>query len=152
MVSTETVRLEKSRRGFLRTAGLIATTAALGSVAGCTTSSSTDENSTSTTTVTADATVEVGPSSNQFAFVPGTDAPLHVSKGATVLWIWKSDTHNIVVGNQPDNADWNGTPGGSGDVYDEGYSYRYAFERPGKYHYWCEPHKSTGMVADLIVE
>ncbi|WP_254663265.1 plastocyanin/azurin family copper-binding protein [Haladaptatus sp. W1] len=33
-----------------------------------------------------------------------------------------------------------------------GYRYHYTFEVPGKYHYWCQPHKAMGMVADIVVE
>jgi plastocyanin len=95
-------------------------------------------------------TVEVGPGGD-FTFVPGTSEPLYITPGTTVNFVWDSDNHNIVVGEQPSDANWEGTPGSADKTYNTGYEYSYTFEVLGKYHYWCEPHKSVGMIADIEV-
>jgi plastocyanin len=144
-----TFESDSTSRAYLHRIGVSGTLGVVGGLAGCT-SSFNERSTTPTGTVDADATVEVGPH-HEYGFEPGTGKPLHVSKGDTVRWVWKSDTHNI-VGSQPDGANWKGTPGGRSDVYDAGYRYHYTFEVPGKYHYWCQPHKAMGMVADIVVE
>jgi plastocyanin len=95
-------------------------------------------------------TVEVGPG-GRYVFVPGTDEPLEITTGTTVEWVWRSDLHNVVVDSQPADASWEGTPGGAGKTYNTGYTYTHTFEIPGEYHYWCEPHRSLGMDADVVV-
>lgn len=134
-----------SRRSFLRTgaAGALALTA------GCTGNGGGGDTP-SPTPAFEGRVVEVGPGGD-FVFRPGTDEPLRVAAGTAVKWIWKSDGHNIVVGSQPEGTNWQGTPGGKGEVYDTGYTYTHTFETTGTYHYWCQPHKSVGMVADLVV-
>ena len=84
-------------------------------------------------------------------FNPGTDEPLSVKKGTKVTFEWKSDGHNIVVGSQPDGANWKGTEGPPSKLYDSGHTLTHTFDTKGKYHYWCQPHKSLGMVADIVV-
>lgn len=134
-----------TRRALLRRGGF--GIAALSSLSGCT-----SNGSTSTPTSTPEGpVVEVGPG-GRYKFVPGTDEPLRISTGTTVKWVWKSDTHNIVVGSQPDGANWEGTPGDASKTYDSGYTYEFTFEIAGTYHYWCQPHKTLGMVADVVVE
>lgn len=139
--------VSRSRRRFLRVVG--GATVLLG---GCTGGDGGGGEASPTPTPTSGAeAVEVGPGGN-FVFRPGTEEPLRVPAGTTVEWVWKSDNHNIVVGSKPDGANWNGTPGDESEVYDAGYTYTHTFEVAGTYHYWCQPHKSLGMVADLIVE
>lgn len=141
---------DSTRRAYLRRLGLSGTLGVVAGFSGCTASSD-GGNSTAPITVDADETVAVGPH-HEYGFEPGTGKPLHVSTGDTVLWVWKSNTHNIVVGDQPDGANWKGTPGGRNDVYDSGYRYHHTFDVPGTYRYWCQPHKAMGMVADIVVE
>lgn len=95
-------------------------------------------------------TVEVGPN-GQYVYEPGTSSPLEVPVGTTVEWVWRSDNHNIVVGEQPAEANWEGTPGGANELYNSGYTYTHTFETAGQYNYWCSPHRSLGMVADVVV-
>lgn len=95
-------------------------------------------------------TVEVGPG-GRYVFEPGTDTPLEIPVGTTVEWVWRSDTHNVVVDSQPAEANWEGTSGGTSSVYDAGYTYTHTFETEGKYRYYCHPHRSLGMVADVVV-
>lgn len=138
-----------SRREYLHrsTAGALGLAVGL---SGCMSAPS-DEESTETRGERPTATVEVGPNQD-FVFKPGTEQALRIAKGTKVTFTWKSDGHNIVVGNQPDDANWQGTPGGSSDLYDTGYTYEHTFDVPGDYHYWCQPHKSLGMKADIAVQ
>ncbi|SIR31272.1 plastocyanin [Haladaptatus litoreus] len=97
--------------------------------------------------VRADRTLKVGPA-GELAFV-SDDITVH--PGQTVAWEWKSDTHNIVVENQPEGANWEGTPGPASKVYDTGYRYTHTFETLGEYEYYCQPHQSVGMVGKVTV-
>ena len=92
-------------------------------------------------------TVIVGPEGD-FAFTPGTDKPLRIAPGTTVQFVWESDTHNIFVDSQPAGANWQG----HGAIENTDFTYEYTFEVEGTYHYWCEPHKGLGMIADIVVE
>lgn len=91
--------------------------------------------------------VEVGPD-GRFTFEPGTEAPLEIAVGTTVTWIWRSRNHNIVVESQPEGADW----AGHEPVEDTGFTYTHTFDVAGEYHYYCQPHRSAGMTADVVVE
>lgn len=93
-------------------------------------------------------TVYVGPGGD-LVFEPES---LTVSTGTEVTWEWQSDTHNIVVENQPEDADWGGTEGGSNNLFDTGYVYSFTFETPGTYEYYCSPHRQQGMVGEVVVE
>jgi plastocyanin len=92
--------------------------------------------------------VVVGPD-GQYSFSP---ASLSVAVGETVRWRWDSANHNIVVDQQPDDADWTGTDGDASKTYGEGHTYEYTFETPGAYDYFCQPHASLGMRATVVVE
>ena len=91
-------------------------------------------------------TVAVGPDGN-FVFTPGTNEPLYITPGTTVTWVWESDTHNIIPDSQPDGAGWEGHE----TIENTGFEYEHTFETLGEYHYYCEPHRQAGMVADLVV-
>ena len=91
-------------------------------------------------------TVAVGPGGD-YVFTPGTNEPLYITPGTTVNFVWESDTHNIVVENQPEEANWEGHE----TIENTGFEYDFTFEVLGEYHYYCNPHRSTGMVADLVV-
>lgn len=88
-------------------------------------------------------TVLVGPE-ERFAFEP---AVLEIEAGTTVRWVWDSDIHNIAVGEQPAEADWDGAE----PIRDEGFTYEHTFSVAGRYEYWCEPHKSLGAEGSVIV-
>ncbi|MFW5934998.1 MAG: plastocyanin/azurin family copper-binding protein [Halolamina sp.] len=131
---------DPTRRTLLRrgAAALVATTA----LAGC--SGGSDEPATESFD---GELVEVGPN-GQNVFSPGTNDPLTIDAGTTVRWVWRSANHNIVVRDQPADANWEGEP----DIYNIDHTYEYTFEVPGEYHYICEPHEGMGMVADIVVE
>lgn len=97
-----------------------------------------------------DATVEVGPD-GELVFSPGTGEPLAVAPGATVEFVWRSDSHNVVVDSMPDAADWGGSPGGGNETYDEGYRFTHTFDVEGRYEFYCQPHQSIGMIGSIVV-
>lgn len=127
------------RRVVAASAGIVATT-----LAGCSSGGGSD------TTTYQGPVVKVGPNGD-YVFKPGTDSALTVDAGTTVTWVWESSNHNIVVGSQPDGANWQGTKGDQYTTYNKGHTLQHEFTVPGKYHYWCQPHKGFGMVADLVV-
>ncbi|NIB98024.1 halocyanin domain-containing protein [Halobacterium sp. R2-5] len=93
-----------------------------------------------------EVTVTVGANGNggTFAFEPPA---LRVSPGTTVVFEWTSNTHNVLVESQPEDASW----GGHEPIEDEGFSFTHTFETPGVYLYYCEPHLSVGMKGAIVV-
>ncbi len=91
-------------------------------------------------------TVTVGPGGS-LVFSPGTDEPLRIAPGTTVEFVWESDNHNIVVDSQPEDAGWEGHE----PLEDTGFTYEHTFETLGTYEYYCEPHRSAGMVGTIEV-
>jgi plastocyanin len=92
--------------------------------------------------------VVVGPGGS-LVFEP---AELTVAPGTTVKWVWESDNHNIVVESQPDGASWEGTDGAPSKTYNTGHEYSHTFETTGTYEYFCQPHKTAGMVGSITVQ
>jgi len=82
-----------------------------------------------------------------YAYNPGTEEPLYITPGTTVEWVWQSNGHNIVVESQPEGAGWEGHE----PLEDSGFTYTHTFDTNGEYSYFCEPHKSLGMTATIIV-
>lgn len=93
--------------------------------------------------VDADATVTVAPEA-ALVFDPET---LEVDAGATVLFEWDGDNHNVAPTDQPDDASWAGEP----DILDTGATHSHTFEVAGRYEYVCEPHESQGMTGTVVV-
>jgi len=93
-----------------------------------------------------EVTVEVGVDANggSFGFGP---AAVRVSPGTTVTFEWVSNTHNVVVEEQPDGADWSGDE----EINNEGYSHSHTFETEGTYKYYCNPHLTMGMKGAIVV-
>jgi len=124
-----------SRRGFLRTAtGAAAVAGAAGAGAGTAAGQTTKE-------------VIVGPGGS-LVFEPAT---VYVAPGDRVHFVWESDNHNIVVESQPEGANWEGTEGDANTLYNTGHEYEYTFETTGTYSYFCQPHRSAGMVGEVVV-
>ncbi len=94
-----------------------------------------------------EVTLEVGADGNggTFAYEPPA---LRVSPGTTVTFEWTSDNHNVVVEDQPDDADW----AGEASLENTEYTYSHTFETEGVYKYYCEPHLSLGMKGAVVVE
>jgi plastocyanin len=91
-------------------------------------------------------TVIVGPG-GALVYEPGTDTPHQILPGTTVEFVWESDNHNIVVESQPEEADWEGHV----PLENTGFTYEHTFETLGTYEYYCEPHRTAGMVATIEV-
>lgn len=123
-----------NRRDFLRTAGGATALAGAVSASGTAAAQSTKE-------------VVVGPG-GALTFEP---AEVYVKPGDTVKWVWDSDGHNVVADSVPEGANWEGTEGGDGKLYDTGHEYEHTFETLGEYTYYCTPHRSAGMVGTVIV-
>nr|WP_238398122.1 plastocyanin/azurin family copper-binding protein [Halorussus salinus] len=92
--------------------------------------------------------VIVGPGGS-LVFEP---AELTIAPGTTVNFVWESDNHNVVVESQPDGANWQGTQGGASKTYNTGHEYSHTFETTGTYEYFCQPHKTAGMVGTITVQ
>ena len=124
-----------NRREFMRTAGgATAATAAAASTAGTAAGQTTKE-------------VIVGPGGN-LVYEPAT---VYVAPGDTVHFVWESDNHNIVVESQPEGANWEGTEGDANTLYNTGHEYEHTFETEGTYSYFCQPHRTAGMVGEVVV-
>ncbi|ODR83401.1 halocyanin [Haladaptatus sp. W1] len=129
------------RRAMLKATGTVLVGASLGGCLADGNSGSESDDS------PADVTVVVGPGGD-LTFDPDD---LEITTGTTVAWKWEGNNHNIVVEDQPDGADWNGTPGADTKIYNEGYRYTYTFDVPGTYDYYCNPHRAAGMVGSITV-
>lgn len=121
-----------NRREFLRTAGGSATAvaAASGSV----------------------AAQEGGGGAKEVAVGPGgalkfDPEELEIKPGTKVTWKWESDGHNVVPEKTPSGASWSGHQ----PLENTGFTYSHTFDKKGKYEYFCEPHKSAGMVGSIKV-
>ena len=123
-----------NRRDFLRTAGGATALAGAVGASGTAAAQSAKE-------------VTVGPGGN-LTYEP---AEVYVKPGGTVKWSWDSDGHNVVAESVPEGADWSGTEGGDGKLYDTGHTYEHTFETKGEYSYYCTPHKTAGMIGKVIV-
>jgi halocyanin-like protein len=91
-------------------------------------------------------TIETGAEGNggSFAFAPPA---VRVSPGTEVTFEWTSDTHNVLVEDQPDGAQWDGHE----PIENTGFSFSRTFEVEGIYTYYCDPHLSLGMKGAVVV-
>lgn len=83
-----------------------------------------------------------------YAFEPGTEDPLVVPRWTTVRFVWETSYHNIQVSATPDGSDWSGHE----RVEEDGFAHEHTFAVPGRYEFWCEPHRSLGMTGTVVVE
>jgi halocyanin-like protein len=90
--------------------------------------------------------IEVGAQGNggTFAFAPPA---VRINPGTTVTFNWTSNTHNVLVEEQPEGAGWEGYQ----PIENSGFSFEHTFETEGVYTYYCEPHLSLGMKGALVV-
>jgi len=91
-------------------------------------------------------TIEVGAEGNggPYAFAP---AAVRVDPGTTITFEWVSDTHNILLEEQPSDAGW----GGVEAIENSGFSHEHTFETEGVYKYYCQPHLALGMKGAIVV-
>lgn len=117
---------------------------------------STETANTGTTDGGGGTTVASGPN-GKLIFEP---KQIEVSVGDTVTWAFKSPGHNVSA--KPEDNEKISIPDGAVPfasyedhntyaVVDEGETYEYTFETPGKYTYVCIPHASSGMVGTVTV-
>ncbi|MFB6143484.1 MAG: halocyanin domain-containing protein [Halorientalis sp.] len=88
-----------------------------------------------------EVTIQVG-AGNGLAFAP---AAVHVDAGARVHWEWtgQGGAHNVVGENRDFSS---GAPvGEAGTVYER------TFEQDGIVKYYCQPHRSSGMLGAVVV-
>lgn len=124
-----------SRRGFLRAAA--GTTA----VAGATGTAAAQEGGSSSGSSGGGGTktVTVGPGGS-LTFDPET---LTIAPGTKVKFTWGSGGHNV----NPQSGNWGHQP-----LEDQGFSYTTPpFQQTGSQKYWCDPHKSAGMIGTIEV-
>ncbi|WP_135826665.1 plastocyanin/azurin family copper-binding protein [Halorussus ruber] len=157
------------RRDFLMAAsGVAGGTAAGATAAGAQETTTTSSGNTTTasgneTTTAANGTATGGQSgggggpTKEVIVGPGGSlvfepAELTIAPGTTVKFVWESDNHNVVPESQPDGADWQGTEGAPSKTYNTGYEYSHTFETTGTYEYFCQPHKTAGMVGTITVQ
>ncbi|MFP8955953.1 extracellular solute-binding protein [Natrialbaceae archaeon A-CW3] len=146
------------RRRVLR---YLATTGAVGTIAGCTEDSdsarpaSSDDGSVDDTAdddpiddTTDDREGDSEPEADTERITVGPDGShtfepdrLEVEQGTTISFVWESPGHNVVPVDQPDGGGW----GGYRDVIDPPHEYEFTFEQGGIYEYVCEPHEGDGM-------
>ena len=91
-------------------------------------------------------TVEVGSEGNggPYAFGP---AAVRVDPGTTITFEWVSNTHNILIEEQPSGSGW----GGVEAIENSGFSHEHTFETEGIYKYYCQPHLALGMKGAIVV-
>ncbi|MDG5776458.1 halocyanin domain-containing protein [Haloarculaceae archaeon H-GB2-1] len=145
-----------SRRGFLRSAaGATAVAAASGQAAAQEGGGQPDfggylddvgnyDGSVEDLTGESEVTVTVGAEGNGGAFAFDPPA-IHVDSGTTVKWEWTGNGggHNVIAeGGEFDS----GTA-----VAEAGVNFEYTFESDGIFNYYCQPHKSLGMKASVVV-
>jgi len=89
-------------------------------------------------------TVDVGAegNGNNYAFSP---TAVRVTTGTTVRWVWTGagGNHNVV-----DEAD----AFQSKLVAADGHEFEHTFEESGRFLYYCQPHKTSGMKGAIVVE
>jgi len=136
-----------SRRGFIRAAAGAGAVAGTAGTAAGQEGNETDSGSGSMPGAGETEEVVVGPGGN-LVFEP---EELTILQGTTVNFVWDSDNHNVVVEAQPEDANWEGTEGDSSVTYDTGHEYSHTFETLGTYDYYCQPHRSAGMIASIEV-
>ncbi|MCU4753986.1 plastocyanin/azurin family copper-binding protein [Halobacteria archaeon AArc-curdl1] len=83
-----------------------------------------------------------------FAYEPSTASDLEIPPGTRVEFVWITDNHNIVVDDQPEDADWDGYE----PIEDTGFEYEYTFEVEGTYDFHCAPHIGLGMIGTIVVD
>ena len=111
---------------------------------GADTPTETEAASTETPPSDPDQRVAVG---DGFNFDPES---FEISVGDTVLWEWVGSGHNVAYdeGNVPAETDWEGD---DDSLYSEGHFHAHTFEVAGEYEYYCQPHRSSGMVGNFTV-
>lgn len=88
--------------------------------------------------------VEVG---SYYYDPPGQGNTLYITPGTTVRFVWVTDNHDIIVDEQPEDADWEGVQ----TTEDTGFEHEHTFDVLGTYYFYCSPHIGLGMDAYIEV-
>ncbi|WP_323192038.1 plastocyanin/azurin family copper-binding protein [Halostella sp. PRR32] len=143
-MSVDDANARLSRRGFLKAgAGATAAAGSAGVAAGQEDGNESDGNETAGGGGGGGGTETVELTGDN-VFDP---AELYIQPGTTVVFEWTSDGHNILVDDQPADANWEGHE----PIENEGFTYEHTFEVMGEYAYFCKPHASLGMEATITV-
>jgi halocyanin-like protein len=91
-------------------------------------------------------TIEVGVQNNggPWGFGP---AAARIDPGTEVTFEWVSNAHNVLPEEIPDDSGWEGYE----NIENEGFTYSFTFETEGIFKYFCQPHRSQGMKAAIVV-
>ena len=89
-----------------------------------------------------EVTIKVGAGSSGHAFKP---TAVHVDPGTKVTWKWTGSggAHNVVSKKDKFKS---GSP-----IAKKGHTFSHTFEKDGIYNYYCNPHKSMGMLGSVAV-
>ena len=91
-----------------------------------------------------EVTIEVGGGSSGFAFLP---TEVWIDTGTTVTFERVSGGHNVLPESQPSGASWSGHE----PIEGEGFSFEFTFDTGGLYVYYCDPHRTQGMIGGIAV-
>ena len=92
------------------------------------------------------ATVEVKMGADSGAPLVFEPKTVTISAGDTVKWInYKMSPHNVIVDKHPELSH-------KQLLFKAGESFEETFNEPGKYTYFCQPHRGAGMIGKIIVE
>jgi len=95
--------------------------------------------------------VKMGSDSGQLVFVPDE---VTIKAGESVTWVGNVGMpHNVVFDDEavPAGADLDKI-NHEDMMNDQGKQYSSTFDKPGKYEYYCEPHRGAGMNGVVIVK
>lgn len=90
-----------------------------------------------------EVTVEVG-GGDGLAFLP---TGMWIDTGTTVTFKWVSGGHNVVFEETPSGA----SVSGHEPIESQGFTFDVTFDTGGIYKYFCNPHKSLGMLGAIAV-
>jgi halocyanin-like protein len=91
-------------------------------------------------------TIDVGAEGNGGPYAYGP-AAVRIDPGTTVAFEWVSNTHNILIEEQPSDSGWDGVEA----IENQGFSHEFTFETEGIYKYYCQPHLALGMKGAVVV-
>jgi halocyanin-like protein len=91
-------------------------------------------------------TIEVGSQGNGGPYAYGP-AAVRIDPGTTVTFEWVSNTHNVLIEEQPSDSGWDGVEA----IENQGFSHEFTFETEGIYKYYCQPHLALGMKGAIVV-
>ncbi len=132
-----------SRRGFLRSLGVLSTVVLGSSLLGC-----------KHEKLSAGRFIQIGGPKGEFVFTPDR---LRIQVGETITWILQSGGHTVTAYHPKNHSAYpvripsEAEPWDSGLLVQKGATFSWVFDREGVYNYFCRPHESIGMVGAIVV-